>query len=416
MSNKNKFEFKLRFPEFKGKETWADRKLSEVLFERKEKSTGKEEVFSVSVHKGVIDQIEHLGRSFAASNTENYKRVLPGDIIYTKSPTGDFPFGIIKQSKVSKPVIVSPLYGVFRPETIDLGVILDAYFEYPERTINYLSSIVQKGAKNTININNETFLSKSLVLPTDKFEQQKIASCLSSLDEVITGEQQKLELLKQHKKGLLQNLFPQEGETVPKLRFKEFENSGEWEVKKLGEVLEKNKEKNKDRKYTLVQSVSNKFGFINQDEYFENRIVASKDTSNYYVIRKGCFAYNPSRIDVGSLAYKNDENISIISPLYVSFKAKNDKVLDLYLLNWFRSNGFIEQMIFEGGVRNTLNFDNLIEISIPLPSLPEQEKIAACLSSLDEIITAQTQKIEQLQRHKKGLLQGLFPNMNEHHG
>jgi type I restriction enzyme S subunit len=416
MSNKNKFEFKLRFPEFKGKETWADRKLSEVLFERKEKSTGKEEVFSVSVHKGVIDQIEHLGRSFAASNTENYKRVLPGDIIYTKSPTGDFPFGIIKQSKVSKPVIVSPLYGVFRPETIDLGVILDAYFEYPERTINYLSSIVQKGAKNTININNETFLSKSLVLPTDKFEQQKIASCLSSLDEVITGEQQKLELLKQHKKGLLQNLFPQEGETVPKLRFKEFENSGEWEVKKLGEVLEKNKEKNKDRKYTLVQSVSNKFGFINQNEYFENRIVASKDTSNYYVIRKGCFAYNPSRIDVGSLAYKNDENISIISPLYVSFKAKNDKVLDLYLLNWFRSNGFIEQMIFEGGVRNTLNFDNLIEISIPLPSLPEQEKIAACLSSLDEIITAQTQKIEQLQRHKKGLLQGLFPNMNEHHG
>jgi type I restriction enzyme S subunit len=180
----------------------------------------------------------------------------------------------------------------------------------------------------------------------------------------------------------------------------------------LGEVLEKNKEKNKDRKYTLVQSVSNKFGFINQDEYFENRIVASKDTSNYYVIRKGCFAYNPSRIDVGSLAYKNDENISIISPLYVSFKAKNDKVLDLYLLNWFRSNGFIEQMIFEGGVRNTLNFDNLIEISIPLPSLPEQEKIAACLSSLDEIITAQTQKIEQLQRHKKGLLQGLFPNIN----
>jgi len=200
---------------------------------------------------------------------------------------------------------------------------------------------------------------------------------------------------------------------IPKLRFPEFQNEGEWKVKKLGEVLEKNKEKNKDRKYTLVQSVSNKFGFINQDEYFENRIVASKDTSNYYVIRKGCFAYNPSRIDVGSLAYKNDENISIISPLYVSFKAKNDKVLDLYLLNWFRSNGFIEQMIFEGGVRNTLNFDNLIEISIPLPSLPEQEKIASCLSSLDEVITGEQQKLELLKQHKKGLLQNLFPQEGE---
>jgi len=137
----------LRFPEFSNNETWADRKLSDILFEHKEKSTGNEEVYSVSVHKGVINQIEHLGRVFAASNTENYKRVLPGDIIYTKSPTGDFPFGIIKQSKVSKPVIVSPLYGVFRPETAELGVILDAYFEYPERTVNYLSSIVQKGAK-----------------------------------------------------------------------------------------------------------------------------------------------------------------------------------------------------------------------------------------------------------------------------
>jgi type I restriction enzyme S subunit len=200
---------------------------------------------------------------------------------------------------------------------------------------------------------------------------------------------------------------------MPKLRFPEFQNAGEWEVKKLGEVLEKNKEKNKDRKYTLVQSVSNKFGFINQDEYFENRIVASKDTSNYYVIRKGCFAYNPSRIDVGSLAYKNDENISIISPLYVSFKAKNDKVLDLYLLNWFRSNCFIEQMIFEGGVRNTLNFDNLIEISIPLPSLPEQQKIASCLSSLDEVITGEQQKLELLKQHKKGLLQNLFPQEGE---
>ncbi len=153
MNNKKKILPELRFSEFINKETWAERKLSDVLFEHKKKSTGKEEVCSVSVHKGVINQVEYLGRTFAANNTENYKRVLPGDVIYTKSPTGNFPFGIIKQSKVSEPVIVSPLYGVFKPETTELGLILDAYFEFPERTIDYLSSIVQKGAKNTININ-----------------------------------------------------------------------------------------------------------------------------------------------------------------------------------------------------------------------------------------------------------------------
>ena len=85
---------------------------------------------------------------------------------------------------------------------------------------------------------------------------------------------------------------------MPELRFPEFKNEGEWEVFRLGEVLLKNSTKNRKLKYSLVQSVSNKHGFINQDEYFENRIIASKDTSNYYVIKKGYFAYNPSRIDV----------------------------------------------------------------------------------------------------------------------
>ena len=148
----------LRFPEFQNTEGWAERKFSEVLVEHGSKSKGDEEVFSVSVHKGVINQIEHLGRSFSAATTSHYKRVLPNDVIYTKSPTGDFPLGIIKQSKIKVPVIVSPLYGVFTPETPALGYILDAYFESSANTINYLSSIVQKGAKNTINITNDTFL------------------------------------------------------------------------------------------------------------------------------------------------------------------------------------------------------------------------------------------------------------------
>ncbi|MDO4764409.1 MAG: restriction endonuclease subunit S [Flavobacteriaceae bacterium] len=197
---------------------------------------------------------------------------------------------------------------------------------------------------------------------------------------------------------------------LPELRFPEFKDAGEWEEKKLGEILIKNSTKNKKQKYSLVQSVSNKFGLINQEEYFENRRIAGKDTSNYYVIKKGYFAYNPSRIDVGSLAYKYDNETSIISPLYVSFKADNKLVLDYFLLNWFDSENFTKQMIFEGGVRNTLNYESLIQIKILLPpSINEQQRIAACLSSLDELISAHSQKLELLKAHKKGLMQNLFP-------
>ncbi len=200
---------------------------------------------------------------------------------------------------------------------------------------------------------------------------------------------------------------------IPPLRFPEFKDCGEWELIPLGEVIIKNTEKNKYSKYTLVQSVSNKYGFINQDKYFDGRNVASKDVSKYYVIKKGYFAYNPSRIDVGSLSYKFDDNISVISPLYVSFKALKGKIVDLFLKEWFSTEGFKSQMIFEGGVRNTLNYENLIRIKVPLSILPEQQKIAAFLFNLDELIEAHRQKLALLKQHKKGLMQNLFPQEGE---
>lgn len=197
---------------------------------------------------------------------------------------------------------------------------------------------------------------------------------------------------------------------IPKLRFPEFKNTGVWEVKKLGDMLIKNTRKNKDNKYHLIESVSNKYGFVKQDDFFDKR-VASKDTRNYYVIDKGTFAYNPSRIDVGSLAYKDEGNVSIISPLYVSFKVNNDFIIDKYLLFWFKTEDFAfqRQLFTEGGVRNTLSFENLKKIKLPLPTLPEQQKIADFLSNLDEWIAAEEEKLTLLETYKKGLLQNLFP-------
>ncbi len=159
------------------------------------------------MHKGLVNQIEHLGRSFSAKTTLHYNLVEPGNIVYTKSPTGDFPLGIIKQSKLDKNVIVSPLYGVFRPETYHLGVILEAYFSSPKNVLNYLNSIVQKGAKNTIAITNKTFLSKGLVLPADKKEQVAIANIFLIADQEISALEKKLSLLNDQKRYLLNNLI-----------------------------------------------------------------------------------------------------------------------------------------------------------------------------------------------------------------
>jgi len=199
---------------------WKKVPLRYVLIEHEELSTGSEEVCSVSVHKGVVNQVEHLGRVYSAKDTSKYNFVKPGDIIYTKSPTGDFPFGIIKQSKIDRNVIVSPLYGVFTPSTVYLGTILDCYFESEVNTNNYLRPIVQKGAKNTINITNDTFISNSLYLPTDYEEQRAIA-------EIINTARQEIELLKKQitafqrqKRGLIQKLF-----------------AGEWRVKTTTEGI-----------------------------------------------------------------------------------------------------------------------------------------------------------------------------------
>lgn len=203
------FSGKLRFKDADGKDfpDWVKRKLSDVLFEHKLKSTGKEIVFSVSVHKGLINQVEHLGRVFAAKDTSNYNLVKSGDIVYTKSPTGEFPLGIIKQSQINKNVIVSPLYGIFTPETAGLGYMLNVYFESPINTQNYLASIIQKGAKNTINITNSTFLSKKLMLPISKVEQMEIGNFLKSIDSKIGFVNQQITQSQTFKKGLLQQMF-----------------------------------------------------------------------------------------------------------------------------------------------------------------------------------------------------------------
>ena len=197
---------KQRLPGFDGK--WKNVKLSEVLLERKEKNSGQNHrICSVAVKKGVVDQIEHLGRSYAAADTSNYGVAHYGDVIYTKSPSGEFPYGIVKQSQMKESVAVSPLYGIFEPVNYELGYVLHTYFGYTINCSNYLLPIIQKGAKNTINITNGVFVSNCLYLPVDYKEQKALAKVFITADREIGLLRQNLEQEERKKKALMQLLL-----------------------------------------------------------------------------------------------------------------------------------------------------------------------------------------------------------------
>ena len=221
-------------------------------------------------------------------------------------------------------------------------------------------------------------------------EQTKISNFLSLLDKKIELQSKKIEDLKLFKSYTKNKLFQNGNQVI-----------------KLGKILIKWNKKNKDGSIKYVESISNKYGFISQADQFEDRNVASKDLKNYYVIEKNVFGYNPSRLNVGSLALKDNNNISVVSPLYECFTTnQNNK----FMLEWFDSIYFKKGTMskFEGGVRNTLNFTNLCEIEINLPSLELQNKYANYLSTFDKKILLEEKKLTELRNLKKGLMQSMF--------
>ena len=187
--------------------TWQKTELKNVLQERNEKNANGYDVCSVSVTQGVVNQIEYLGRSFAAKDTLHYNVVKFGDIVYTKSPTGDFPYGIVKRSNIKCDVAVSPLYGVYKPVNDYVGIILHFYFMQSNNAINYLHPLIQKGAKNTINITNGRFLENTIPLPKKEEETKCLAWVLTSIQNKIILEQDLLHSYQKQKQYLLRQMF-----------------------------------------------------------------------------------------------------------------------------------------------------------------------------------------------------------------
>lgn len=401
----------LRFPGFEG--AWEEKPLSFFLHEHKTKSDGKCEVHSVSVSKGVINQVEYLGRSFAASDTSKYNLAKPNDIIYTKSPTGAFPYGIVKQNKNPYSVIVSPLYAVYTPNNKYIGYIIDSIFESPVATNNYLSSLVQKGAKNTIQISNDTFISKSVCLPTDPTEQKMIASCLLEIDNLISAQGHKVDTLREKKQGLMQQIFPRNGETTPRLRFPGF--TEEWEQKTVKDVFSRITQKNAENNKNVL-TISAQYGLISQLEFFK-KSVAAADVTGYYLLHKGDFAYNKSSSQgrpVGAIKPLKLYDKGVVSTLYICFRCKISTEINFW--EQYFDAGLLDKelmSIAQEGARNhgLLNIptSGFFDLSILSPSKDEQQKIASCLSALDDTIQFESDKLDELKAHKKGLMQQLFP-------
>lgn len=195
---------------------------------------------------------------------------------------------------------------------------------------------------------------------------------------------------------------------VPKLRFPGF--TEDWEQRKFSDITYLSGIKNKENKPYESYSISNEFGFIPQNEQFENGgTMKTADKSMYYIVSQNSFAYNPARINVGSIGYYNKPDNVIVSSLYEVFKT-TDIVSDKFLWHWFKSNQFnrLIEKYQEGGVRLYFYYDKLCKGTIDLPIINEQNKISNLLDDLDMYITLHQRKLDNLKLKKKALLQKLF--------
>jgi len=240
-------------------------------------------------------------------------------------------------------------------------------------------------------------------------EQQKIADCIGSLDDMIVSSEQKLEALRLHKQGLLQQLFPQPGENRPRLRFPEFRNSNDWPIKPLGEIFDEINETGFPGLSLL--SVTGQYGVIFQKD-LNRRTTANLNKGKYLRVIPGDIVYDTMRMWEGRSARTSLEGL--VSPAYTVCRPKTETD-GFFFAYYFKTSAMIDQFrkYSQGLVKDTLSLKYYAFSQIPaaFPSLIEQQKIANCLGSLDDLIATSEQKLEALKQHKQGLMQNLFPNL-----
>lgn len=417
---KNKIVPKLRFSEFHESGEWIEKRLDDVANLITEKAGTKSyKLMSVTAGVGLISQVEKFGREIAGDSYKNYYVIRKGDFAYNKSSTKLHPEGQIAiLENEDQAAVPNSIFTCFRVNE----VYINPYFlKYPFENNTHgkwLRNFIAVGARanGALSVDNKDILSLPITFPA-LGEQKKIADCLSSLVDLINAKSLKLEALKMHKKGLMQQLFPAEGETEPKLRFEEFKGKTVWKEDKLGTSALFLKGKGISKSDITEDGLLPCIRYGELYTHYKETIISVKSftdlPSNELVLSQVNDVIIPasgetkediataSCVMVSGIALGGDLNIirSKINGVFLSYYLNNAKKKDIAKL----AQGISVIHLYPDQLKT-------INIFIPIPR--EQQIIADCLTSIDEQITAQGQMIETLKQHKKGLIQQLFPTTN----
>ena len=245
-------------------------------------------------------------------------------------------------------------------------------------------------------------------------EQQSLGSFFSSFDRLLSDHHRRLENLRRVKKSMLQKMFPQQGQTVPEIRFKGF--SGEWEKAKLSTFLEVSEEKNSDNFYGIedVLSVSGDYGVVNQIE-FQGRSFAGASVAGYGVAETGDVIYtkSPLKSNPYGIIKTNKGKPGIVSVLYGVYHPIKGRTDSSFVQTYFESdarlNNYLRVLINKGS-KNTLliSDEDALRGEVCFPSYEEQQRLSSFFTSLDNLINDEVNYIDQLTRVKSTLLQKMF--------
>ncbi len=401
---------RLRFPEFREAGAWEVKELGEIASisngltaDQSGDSNGLKVTRIETISEGCID-ISKVGYIDRIEGVERFGLRI-GDILFSH---------INSQSHIGKTALVEEDFDLYHGMNL-LRLQVDKTENNPRFTYYLLNTeffrkSVQARSNQAVNqasINQTEVGNSQIAVPSAK-EQQKIAHCLSSLDEVIGLQAKKVQALKQHKKGLMQQLFPAEGETTPRLRFPDFREAGAWEVKRLGEIFQERTER--DSSSLELLSVTMSEGVVKTSQ-LDRKNNASSDLSNYKNVYPNDIVYNSMRMWQGASGVSQWQGI--VSPAYTVVTPISTQK-PFFWAYCFKHTENIEKFSrYSQGVTSdtwSLKFPAFSSIKISVPTkADEQQKIAHCLSSLDEVIGLQAKKVQALKQHKKGLMQQLFP-------
>jgi len=414
---------RLRFPEFKSAKEWAEKSLGDITCPVSQRnSEGKKyPIYSINNKEGFLpqsDQFKGIDSNSRGYDTTLYKIVGRNTFAYNPARIN---VGSIAYSGELFDIIISSLYVCFKTKE----EIEDNFLQYFLATSTFRRQVenhTEGGIRNYLFYEN---FSKILFQFPQKTEQQKIADCLSSLDDLIAAEDKKLESLKVHKKGLMQKLFPAEGKTVPEWRFPEFRWGGEWELNQICKKVDllsgypfKGKEILQDTTgIPLMRGMNITEGIIRHnrdiDRFWSGKIIGFEK----YQLKKYDLVIGMDGSKVGknsALITTNDEGALLIQR--VARLRANSKSTILFIFHHINSSKFysyVDKINTSSGIPH-ISVKQISDFEICFPvNEKEQQKIVDCLSTLDTLITAQAEKVVYLKRHKKGLMQEIFPSVKE---